>query len=113
MQVENYVESMLKISVHVEICNAGWKLCWKHVEKAYWKLQCMLKSVMQVENYVESMLKISMCVENHVKNVYVNHVENRVESCVEIQKKQNNSIKFFSPSLHNFLIWYIFQVTRS
>ena len=49
----------------------------------------MLKSVMQVENYVESMLKISMCVENHVKNVYVHHVENQVENCVgvEVQKK--------------------------
>ena len=50
---------------------------------------------MHVENYVESMLKISMCAENHVKNVYVNHVENQVENCVEVQNK-NNSIQFFS-----------------
>ena len=34
---------------------------------------------MHVENYVE----ISSCVEN----VYVRHVENCVENCVEIQKK--------------------------
>ena len=34
---------------------------------------------MHVENYIE----ISRCVEN----VYVRHVENRVENCVEIQKK--------------------------
>ena len=72
MHVENYVESMLK----------------KHCLK----FQHMLKSVMHVENYVESMLKISICVENHAKNVYVNHVENQVENCVEVQKKQINSI---------------------
>ena len=42
-------KSMLKISEHVEICNA----CWKSV----------LKSVMHVENYVESMLKISVRVK--------------------------------------------------
>ena len=73
IHVENYVESMLtsmlKISAcvdikwHVENCNMCWKLCWKHVEKAYCKFQCVLKSVMHVENYVESMLKISVCVE--------------------------------------------------
>ena len=63
---------------------------------------------MHVKNYVGSMLKISVCVENHVKNVYDNHVEN----CVEVQNK-NNSIQFFSYNLHNFLIRYIFQVTRS
>ena len=59
------------------------------------------------------MLKISMCVVNHVKNVknvYVNHVENQAENNVEVQKK---SIQFFSWNLHNFLIWYIFQVMRS
>ena len=67
---------------------------------------------MHVENYVESMLKISMCVENHIKNVYVNHVENQFENCVEVQNK-NNSIQFFSWNLHNFLIWYIFQVKRN
>ena len=39
----------------------------------------MLKTVMHVENYVE----ISRCVEN----VYVRHVENHVENCVEMQKK--------------------------
>ena len=39
------------------------------------------------------MLKISMCVENHVKSIYVNHVENQVENCVEVQNKQQfNSI---------------------
>ena len=27
-------ESVLKISEHVEICNA----CWKHIEKECWKL---------------------------------------------------------------------------
>ena len=48
---------------------------------------------MHIENYVGSMLKMSMCVENHVRNVYVNHVENQVENCVEVQKKkQFNSI---------------------
>ena len=62
MHVENYVESMLKISVHVEICNACWKLCWKHVENFN-------------------------VFENHVKYVYVNHVENQVENCVEVQIK--------------------------
>ena len=30
-----------------------------------------------------------MCVENHVQNVYVNHVENQVENCFEVQKKPN------------------------
>ena len=65
---------MLKSAMHV------WKLCWKHVEKAYWKFQ--------------HMLKISMCVENHVKNVYVNHVENQVKNCVEVQKKQRNQFNF-------------------
>ena len=55
--------------------------------KACWKFQHMLTSVMHVKNYVGSMLKISMCVENHVKNVCVNHVENQVENCVEVQKK--------------------------
>ena len=42
-----------------------------YVETACWTFQCVLKTVMHAENYVE----ISRCVEN----VYVRHVENRVE----------------------------------
>ena len=49
---------------------------------------------MHVENYVGSMLKISMCVENHVKNVYVNHVVNQVENCVEVQKTKTIQFNF-------------------
>ena len=45
----------------------------------------MLKTVMHVENYVE----ISRCVEN----VYVRHVENRVENCVEIQKNHHHTLR--------------------
>ena len=45
----------------------------QHVENF---IQYVLKTVMHVENYV----KISRCVEN----VYVGHVENHVENCVEI-----------------------------
>ena len=40
---------------------------------------------MHVENYIE----ISRCVEN----VYVLHVENRVENCVEIQKNHCHSLR--------------------
>ena len=40
---------------------------------------------MHVENYIE----ISRCVEN----VYVRHVENRVENCVEIQKNHRHSLR--------------------
>ena len=39
---------------------------------------------MHVENYVE----ISRCVEN----VYVRHVENRVENCVEIRKNHHHTL---------------------
>ena len=74
MQVQNYVE-------YFKVC---WKTSWKfqgmlktvicienYVETVYWKFQHVLKTVMHVEYYVE----ISRCVEN----VYVRHVENRVE----------------------------------
>ena len=40
---------------------------------------------MHVENYIE----ISRCVEN----VYVRHVENRVENCVEIRKNHHHSLR--------------------
>ena len=40
---------------------------------------------MHVENYVE----ISSCVEN----VYVRHVENRVENCVEIRKNHHHTLR--------------------
>ena len=40
---------------------------------------------MHVENYVE----ISRCVEN----VYVRHVENRVENCVEIRKNHHHTLR--------------------
>ena len=40
---------------------------------------------MHVENYIE----ISRCVEN----VYVRHVENHVENCVEIQKNHHHSLR--------------------
>ena len=33
----------------------------------------------------QHMLKMSMCVEKHVKNAYVNHVEKQVENCIEVQ----------------------------
>ena len=47
--------------------------------------RCVLKTVMHVENYV----KISRCVEN----VYVRHVENRVENCVEIRKNHHHTLQ--------------------
>ena len=53
-----------------------------------------------------------MCVENHVQNVYVNHVENQVENCVEAQKK-TNQFNFLVEIYANLLILYIFQVMRS
>ena len=40
---------------------------------------------MHVENYVE----ISRCVEN----VYVRHVENRAENCVEIRKNHHHTLR--------------------
>ena len=40
---------------------------------------------MHVENYVE----ISRCVEN----VYVRHVENRVENCVEIRENHHHTLR--------------------
>ena len=45
----------------------------------------MLKILMCVENYIE----ISRCVEN----VYVRHVENRVENCVEIRKNHYHTLQ--------------------
>ena len=45
------------------------------------------------------MLKISVCVENYVEisrcveNVYVRHVENRVENCVEIRKNHHHTLR--------------------
>ena len=90
--VENYVETacwtfqcVLKTVMQVQNYVEYFKACWKlicienYVETACWKFQCVLKTVMHVENYVE----ISRCVEN----VYVRHVENRLENCVEIWKK--------------------------
>ena len=90
-------KSVLKVSVHVENCNASSKLCWifqgvlktvicieNYVETTCWKFQCVLKTVMHVENYV----KISRCVEN----VYIRHVENHVENCVEIQKNHHHTL---------------------
>ena len=93
---------VFKISAHVENCNACSKLCWifQGVLKTCWKFQGMLKTIICVENYVEtaywkfqhvlntvihveSYVKISRCVEN----VYVRHVENHIENCVEVQKK--------------------------
>ena len=87
MQVQNYVE-------YFKVC---WKTCWKfqgmlktvisvenYAETACWTFQCVLKTVMQVENYVE----IWRCVEN----VYVRHVENRVENFVEIRKNHHHTL---------------------
>ena len=45
------------------------------------------------------MLKISVCVENYVEisrcveNVYVRHVVNRVENCVEIRKNHHHTLR--------------------
>ena len=88
MQVQNYVE-------YFKVC---WKTSWKfqgmlktvicvenYVETACWTFQCVLKTVMHVENYVE----ISRCVEN----VYVRHVENHVENCVEIWKNHHHTLR--------------------
>ena len=44
----------------------------------------MLQNVMHVETYV----KISRCVEN----VYVKHVENRVENRVEVRKNHHHTL---------------------
>ena len=90
--------SMLNIAVCDENCNASSKLCWifqgmlktvicieNYVETGCWKFQCVLKTVMHVENYV----KISRCVEN----VYVRHVENHFENCVEIWKSHHHTLQ--------------------
>ena len=96
--VENYVETacwtfqcVLKTVMQVQ------KVCWifqgvlktvicieNYVETACWKFQHVLKTVMHVENYVE----ISRCVEN----VYIRHVENHVENCVEIRKNHHHTL---------------------
>ena len=73
------------------------KTCWKfqgmlktvicvenYVETPCWKFQHVLKTVTHVENCV----KISRCVEN----VYVRHVENRVEEqkkSIKLQRSEN------------------------
>ena len=78
MQVQNYVEKfqgMLKTVICIE----------NYVETACWKFQRVLKTVMHVENYVE----ISRCVEN----VYVRHVENSVENCIEIWKNHHHTLR--------------------
>ena len=114
---------MLKTVMQVQNCVEYFKVCWKtswkfqgilktvicvenYVETACWKFQCLLKTVMQVQNYVETacwkfqcVLKTVMHVENYIKisrcveNVYVRHVENRVENCVEIQKNHHHSLR--------------------
>ena len=112
-------KSVLKVSVHVKNCNASSKTSWKfqgmlktvicvenYVETACWTFQCVLKTVMQVQNYVETacwkfqcVLKTVMHVENYieiskcVENVYVRHVENHVENCVEIRKNHRHSLR--------------------
>ena len=53
----------------------------KHVEN----FSICLKTVMHVESYV----KISRCVEN----VYVRHVENHIENCVEVRKKHHHTLR--------------------
>ena len=59
--------------------------------------------------HVESHVKTSRCVEN----VYVSHVENHIENCVEVQTKHHHTLRHvlklssrfrFSPSvLHELL----------
>ena len=49
------------------------------------KISVCVETVMHVENYVE----ISRCVEN----VYVRHVENCVENCVEIRKNHHHTLR--------------------
>ena len=39
--------------------------------------------------HVESYVKISRCVEN----VYVRHVENHIENCVEVRKKHHHTLR--------------------
>ena len=34
------------------------EMCWKHLEKAFWKFQNVLKSVMHFENYVSTLLEM-------------------------------------------------------
>ena len=101
-------KSVFKISVHVENCNACSKLCWifQGVLKTCWKFQGMLKTIICVENYVETacwkfqpVLKTVMHIESYVKisrcveNVYVRHVENHIENCVEVQKKHHHTLR--------------------
>ena len=100
-------KSVFKISAHVENCNACSKLCWifQGVLKTSWKFQGMLKTLICVENFVEtacwkfqhvlktvthveSYVEVSRCVEN----VYVRHVENHIENCVEVWKKYHHTL---------------------
>ena len=83
---------MLKSVMHVEICNACWKLCWKHVENfsTCWKFQCVLKTTSKM--FMLTMLRTKL---------------------KTVLKYKKISIQFFSRNLNNFLIWYLFQVTRS
>ena len=129
---------VLKISAHIENCNACSKLCWifQGVLKTCWKFQGMLKTVICVENYVETacwkfqhVLKTVMHVENYVEisrcveNVYVRHVENHVENCVEVRKKHHQTLQhvlklsgrfhFSSSILHTFLGSYIYMYINS
>ena len=114
---------VFKISEHVEKCNACSKLCWifQGMLKTCWKFQGMLKNIICVENYVETacwkfqhVLRTVMHVESHVKisrcveNVYIRHVENHIENCVEVRKKHLHTLRHvlklssrfcFSPSV--------------
>ena len=79
LNISGCVENMLKISRHVE----NYNMCRK--------FQHVLKTVMHVESYV----KISRCVEN----VYVRHVENHIENCVEVRKK------------HHYTLWHVLKLS--
>ena len=92
-------QCMLKTVMHVQNYVEYFRVCWKHVENfklktvicvenyvetACWKFQPVLKTVTHVESYV----KISKCVEN----VYVRHIENHIENCVEVWKKHHHTL---------------------
>ena len=118
-------QHVLKTVTHIEnVClkfqrmlktNACSKLCWifQGVLKTSWKFQGMLKTLICVEIFVEtacwktvrhneSYVEVSRCVEN----VYVRHVENHIEKCVEVQK---NTITFYG-TCWNCVADFIFQV---
>ena len=61
----------------------------------------MLKTVICIENYVKTVMHVETCVKisRCVENVYVTHVENRVENCVEIRKN------------HHYTLWYMLKLT--